>query len=67
MVFFLSKLFWPIVRKNCSSDQEFFLKFEAEGKIQTGLNCAYDGLSEVILTLSHSRNKQEKWEKSFVT
>ena len=24
------------------------------GKIQTGLNCEYDGLSEVILTLSHS-------------
>ena len=24
------------------------------GKIQTGLNCEYDGLSEVFLTLSHS-------------
>jgi hypothetical protein len=24
-------------------------------KIQTGLNCEYVGLSEVILTLSHSR------------
>ena len=24
------------------------------GKIQTGLNCEYDGLSEVVLTLSHS-------------
>jgi hypothetical protein len=28
----LPKLFWPTVRKNCSSDWEFFLKFEAEGR-----------------------------------
>ena len=27
----LPKLFWPTVRKNCSTDREFFLKFEAEG------------------------------------
>ena len=25
------KLFWPAVRKNCSSDWEKLLKFEAEG------------------------------------
>ena len=35
------KLFWPTVRKNCSSDREIFLKFEAEGpeftKILTSL------------------------------
>ena len=29
---FLPKLFWPTVRKNCSSDQEKLLKFEAEGR-----------------------------------
>ena len=29
---FLSKLFWPTVRKNCPSDQEKLLKFEAEGQ-----------------------------------
>ena len=28
----LPKLFWPTVRKNCSSDWEKFLKFEAEGR-----------------------------------
>ena len=28
--------------------------FKKGGEIQTGLNCEYDGLSEVILTLSHS-------------
>ena len=28
----LQKLFWPALRKNCSSDQENFLKFEAEGR-----------------------------------
>ena len=26
----LSKLFWPTVRKNCSSDWEKLLKFKAE-------------------------------------
>ena len=28
----LPKLFWPTVRKNCFSDQEKLLKFEAEGR-----------------------------------
>ena len=28
----LPKLFWPTVRKNCSSDWEKLLKFEAEGQ-----------------------------------
>ena len=28
----LPKLFWPTVRKNCSSDREKVLKFEAEGQ-----------------------------------
>ena len=27
----LPKLFWPTVRKNCCSDRENVLKFEAEG------------------------------------
>ena len=29
----LPKLFWPTVRKNCSSDRENFLKFEGEGRV----------------------------------
>ena len=28
----LQKLFWPTVRKNCSSDGEKLLEFEAEGQ-----------------------------------
>ena len=28
----LPKLFWPTVRKNCSSDREKLLKFEDEGQ-----------------------------------
>ena len=28
----LPKLFWPTVTKNCSSDREKLLKFEAEGR-----------------------------------
>ena len=28
----LPKLFWPTVRKNCFSDREKLLKFEAEGR-----------------------------------
>ena len=31
-VLLLPKLFWPTVRKNCSSDREKLLKFEAEGQ-----------------------------------
>ena len=30
----LSKLFWPTVRKKCSSDREKLLKFKAEGLVQ---------------------------------
>ena len=29
----LPKLFWPNVRKNCSSDQEKILKFEAQDPV----------------------------------
>ena len=29
----LPKLFWPTVKKICSSDQENLLKFEAEGRV----------------------------------
>ena len=29
----LPKLFWPKVRKNCSSDREKLLKFETEGQV----------------------------------
>ena len=32
MVFCYQKLFWPTVRKTCSSDREKLLKFEAEGR-----------------------------------
>ena len=32
MVCLLPKLFWPTVRKKCSSDQENVLKFKAEGQ-----------------------------------
>ena len=28
----LPKLFWPTVKKNCSSDWEKYLKFKAEGQ-----------------------------------
>ena len=28
----LPKMFWPTVRKNCSSDREKLFKFEAEGR-----------------------------------
>ena len=28
----LPKLFWPTVRKNCSSDREKLFKFAAEGR-----------------------------------
>ena len=34
--------------------------FKKEGKIQTGLNCEYDVLSETCLSLSHSRHSEKK-------
>ena len=34
--------------------------FKKGGEIQTGLNCEYDGLSEVMLSLSHSCYHQLK-------
>ena len=30
----LPKLFWPTVRKNCSSDREKLMKFETEGLLR---------------------------------
>jgi hypothetical protein len=33
--------------------------FKKGGKIQTGLNCEYDGLSEVVLSLSHSNGTHD--------
>ena len=30
--YFVTKIFYPAVRKNCSSDREKLLKFEAEGR-----------------------------------
>ena len=32
ILFMLQKLFWPTVRKNCSSDREKLSRFEAEGR-----------------------------------
>ena len=29
----LPKLFWPTLRKNCSSDREKLLEFKAEGRV----------------------------------
>jgi hypothetical protein len=57
----LTKLFWPTVRKNCSSDREFFLKFEAEGWefskfLWPSQNCA---------NLLYLRNLQEQVKKAF--
>ena len=38
----LTKLFWPIVGKNCSSDREKPLKFEAEGQKFLVTNCFFN-------------------------
>ena len=38
-----------------SATMVHLLSFKKGGKIQTGLNCENDGLSEVILTLSQSK------------
>ena len=48
----LPKLFWPTVRKNCSSDREKLLKFEAEGREFQ----KFFSLTRTIFT--HSRSEQ---------
>ena len=66
----LPKLFWPFVRKNCSSDWEKLLKFEAEGgefakKFEiTKTIYSNSERSEQVLGF---RNMQEKLEQCLVT
>ena len=59
----LPKLFWPTVRKNCSSDREKLLKFEAEGQEFAKFLRSLEQfkLEKKILGF---RNMQEKLEKS---
>ena len=49
----LPKLFWPTVRKNCSSDWEKLLKFEAEGQEFTEFSRS---LEQLIQTLTGQNN-----------
>ena len=69
----LPKLFWPTVGKNCSSDRENLLKFEAEGWEFAKI---LRSLEQVIHTVKSQnklenilgfRNIQEKLEKNSVT
>ena len=53
----IPQLFWPTVRKKCSSDREFFLKFEAEG-------WEFAKFFEITRTICSS---SEKSEQSLVT
>ena len=49
----LPKLFLPTVRKNCSSDPEKLLKFEAEGR---GLRNVLRSLEQFIQTVKGQNN-----------
>ena len=49
----LPKLFRPTVRKNCSSDRENFLKFEAEGQEFAKI---LRSLEQFILTVKGQNN-----------
>ena len=53
----LPKLFWPTVRKNCSSDLEKLLKFEAEGQ----------ELTKVLRSLEQFVRNSERSEQFLVT
>ena len=57
----LQKLFWPTVRKNCSSDQDFFLKFQAEG-----LTCKFFEITRTIYSNSE-RSEQFLVTECFFT
>jgi hypothetical protein len=44
----------------------YYSSFKKGGKIQTGLNCEYDGLSETSLSFSHSRGNEGVYWKHLV-
>ena len=54
----LPKLFWPIVRKNCSSDREKLLKFETEGWEFAKI---LRSLEQFIQTVKGQNNFGKKW------
>ena len=47
------KLFWPILRKNCSSDKEKLLKSEAEGR---EFSKCFRSLQQFIQTVKDQNN-----------
>ena len=47
----LPKLFWPTVRKKCSSNREKLLKFEAEGQ----------ELAKVLRTICSNSERSEQF------
>ena len=53
--YFVTKLFWPTVRKKCSSDQEKLLKFEAE---DWEFENVLGSLEQFILTVKGQNNFQ---------
>ena len=50
---FLPKLFWPTVRKNCSSDREKVLKFQAEGQEFLNLLRALEQFIQTVKVQNH--------------
>ena len=58
----LPKLFWPTVRKNCSSDLEKLLKFEAEGREFANI---LRSLKRFIQTVKGKSNFW--WQNTFLT
>ena len=56
------KLFRPTVRKNCSSDQEKLLKFEAEGRVN--ISNFLRSLEQFIQTVKGQMNF---WNRMFLT
>ena len=51
----LSKFFWPTVRKNCSSDREKLLKFEAEGREFAKFLRSLEEFIQTVRTISGNR------------
>ena len=44
----LPNLFWPTVRKNCSSDREKLLKFEAEGREFAKILRSHEQFTQIV-------------------
>ena len=53
--YFVTKLFLPTVRKNCTNDQDFFLNFKAEGQEFANFSRSLEQFIQTVKGQNNSR------------